>query len=597
MPNEVSLCMIVRDEEENLKRCLESVKDVVDEIIIVDTGSTDNTVEIAKSYGAKVYYFQWCNDFSAARNETLKYASKDWILILDADDELCGEDKDKLRALLNSGLDENVVYFFETLNYFGSTIDSSNITINLNPRLFKNNHGYFYQGKVHNQLVGSTDELEGAVCPIKIYHYGYLEKYIHSKDKRKRNIALLEDQIKTEPDKKYACFNLGNEYFALNDKRKALEYYYKAFEDFDPHVGYGSTLIIRIVISNYILKQYEDALEFINNGVKYYPDFTDLYFLKGLIYKEQNKPTLAINELKKCIELGDPPAELKFLYGTGGFRAFFELANVYMEYKDIDIAYKFYIETIRAKPDFLVPLYNITRILKERETPVEEFKKIIENFFTEFPKAYPIIADLFYSEGYFETALEYIEKCIDAKLFSENLLIFKVKCLARTGRFDECIKIDTACANKQLQLQLNMYKAISLIMADKYTLARALIDQLDDSSLHVFQKKMIEVYKQLVNLFTNTPARILSEDADERYYTQFIFEILEIFLANRLFDKHEKALNLLNLISDKSVLLQLGKLYYKYGYVETAKKEIIRSVKTFEAIDDEGIDILKEANR
>ena len=88
MRNEVSLCMIVKNEENYLPNCLNSIKDIVDEIIVVDTGSTDKTVDIAKSFGAKVYYFPWRNNFSEARNESLKYATKDWILILDADDEL-----------------------------------------------------------------------------------------------------------------------------------------------------------------------------------------------------------------------------------------------------------------------------------------------------------------------------------------------------------------------------------------------------------------------------------------------------------------------------------------------------------------------------
>jgi len=83
MKNEVSLCMIVKNEETYLPRCLSSIKDIVDEIIIIDTGSSDRTIEIAKSFGAQVHYFQWNNNFGEARNESLKYATKDWILILD----------------------------------------------------------------------------------------------------------------------------------------------------------------------------------------------------------------------------------------------------------------------------------------------------------------------------------------------------------------------------------------------------------------------------------------------------------------------------------------------------------------------------------
>mgnify|MGYP001386520006 CR=1 FL=1 len=83
----ISLCMIVKNEEDVLIRCLESVKYIVDEIIIVDTGSTDSTVEIAKKYGARIFYYKWDDSFSSARNYSLEKATKEWILIMDADDE------------------------------------------------------------------------------------------------------------------------------------------------------------------------------------------------------------------------------------------------------------------------------------------------------------------------------------------------------------------------------------------------------------------------------------------------------------------------------------------------------------------------------
>ena len=97
--------MIVKNEEKYLPQCLNSIKDIVDEIIIVDTGSIDKTVEIAESFGAKVYHYKWNNSFSEARNESLKYANNDWILIMDADDEFCSDDKEKFKELLNGDMD------------------------------------------------------------------------------------------------------------------------------------------------------------------------------------------------------------------------------------------------------------------------------------------------------------------------------------------------------------------------------------------------------------------------------------------------------------------------------------------------------------
>ncbi|WP_125154900.1 tetratricopeptide repeat-containing glycosyltransferase family 2 protein [Clostridium rectalis] len=594
MGHEISLCMIVKNEEDNLERCLKSVEDLVDEIIVVDTGSTDKTIEIAEKYNAKIFNFKWCNDFSAARNESLKHASKDWILIMDGDDEFCSGDKVKFRNLIEKDLVDNTIYFFETLNFSGYSVNTTDISINLNPRLFKNNYGFHYEGKVHNQLVNNEKDVVGETYDIRIYHYGYLNKNIVSKDKRNRNISLLKEQIKKGVDKKFAYFNLGNEYFALDDKRSALDNYYKSYDNFDPSTGYASRLIERIVISNYTLKDYDKALEFIETGINYYPDFTDLYYLKGLVLEEKNSPLLAIKSFKKCIDIGEPPSVLKSIYGVGGFRPNYELSKIYMDLKDYDNAYKYSVDTIKTKPDFLAPLYNICHILKEKNINIDDRKTILENFFTDFPREYPIIADLFYMEGDYETALEYINKSEETKTLSEDLKIFKVKSLIYSCRIDECIKyIDSIDRNNLYYFQIMMYKALCFIIKDKYDLAIVSINYFNKSNLSDYNNTTLKVYKELMNLFTNKNTNILSEDKNMIEFTPVIFQICEIMLINKEFYKFEKALNLLNLVSDKSVLLHLGKLYFRYGYNEMAKKEIIRSIKLFEIIDKEGAKILE----
>ncbi|MFD3157158.1 glycosyltransferase [Haloimpatiens sp. FM7330] len=592
MSNEISVCMIVKDEEENLPRCLESIKDLVDEMIIVDTGSKDRTVEIAKNYGAKVYYFKWCNDFSAARNESLKYATKDWILIMDGDDEFCSEDKGKFKELVTN-LKDNTLYYFETLSYIGSIKKSFNMGSNLNPRLFKNNYGYYYEGEIHNQLK-NLNHINAKTEDIRIYHYGYLQKNVIKKDKRNRNIKILKELIKKEPQNKFHYFNLGNEYCAIKQHEKALECFYEVCKEFNPKRAYSPKLILRVVMMNYMLKRFDEALKFINIGISYYPKFTDLYYYRGVIYDMQNKPTLSIRAFEKCVEMGEAPPNLKNICGVEGFLAYDSLSKVYLKIKDYDKSYMYCNKAIKCKPDYLSPLYRIAHIFKLKKTPINEFKKKIESFFKDFPKAYVVAADLFYKEGYYETALEYLEKYESEKELSEQLKFFKGKCLMRTSQFDKCIKYsDTIPKNNLYYFQFLLYKVICFIIIDKNDLALVTINQINENNLSNKDKKTLQVYKQLVNLFIGKPTAILSQDENKQDYTTFIFEICEILLINKQFDKFEKSLNLLNLISDKSVLLKLGKLYYKYEYIDMAKKEIIRSIKMFDVIDEKGIDILK----
>ena len=113
--------MIVKNEEKHLVRCLRSVRDVVDEMIIVDTGSTDKTIDIAKVFGAKVFDFPWTGDFSAARNHSLAQATGDWILILDADEVISSRDFDELKALIRKRTPSPAAYSIVTRNYMNNT--------------------------------------------------------------------------------------------------------------------------------------------------------------------------------------------------------------------------------------------------------------------------------------------------------------------------------------------------------------------------------------------------------------------------------------------------------------------------------------------
>lgn len=611
MKNEVSLCMIVKNEEDYLPACLQSVKDVVDEIIIVDTGSQDKTVEIAQKFGAKVYYFKWNNNFSEARNESLKYASKDWILIMDADDEFYPEDKRALKVLLSGKLNENAVYYFETLSYCGDKIDDDNMTVNINPRLFKNNQGIHYEGEIHNQLICMHNECNIICNPIKIHHYGYLENRMILKDKRNRNITILNKQIKDHPEYKFAYFNLGNEYAASGDMLKALECYYKAYEDFEPERGFSPILLIRIVYSNYRIGKYGDALKFIDIGTGYFPECTDFYFFKAAVFKELKNPVFQIKALEKCIKIGEAPSQMKFLYGVGSFRAYYELGNAYMRLKDYTAAYNYYIEAVKSKSDFIDPLYGIAHILKEKNVPLNEFKESMEAFFAEPSKSYDVIADLFYNERYYETALEYVKKCEKKGTTQENVMMLKAKCLVRTGHFEECININAISEESSSYLYFSMQKVMSGIMLQRYDYAEHIINSFKECILGGYDKKMLKVYSELLKLFKGEPMDILTKNGvkdvsrpiscfdgtqDEKEYMDIILEICEIFLINNKFDELEIAVNLLNLTESKYSLLYLGKLYYKNGYLKIAKKEILRSIKEFEIYDSDGLDILKTVN-
>nr|WP_275297846.1 glycosyltransferase [Clostridium sp. YIM B02551] len=582
--------MIVKDEEEYLATCLESAKDIVDEIIVVDTGSSDRTVAIAKSFNAKIHYYKWNNSFSEARNESLKYATKDWILILDADEELRNESVENFKKLLDGSLNEDTIYFFETLSYYGDSIDKASININLNPRLFKNNQGTHYEGEIHNQLIYSEKKY-GVICKdIKIYHYGYLNKSIYTKNKQDRNINLLEEQIRKNPNNAFAHFNLGTEYSRLDDSEKALQHYYKSYEKFNPRKGYSYLLIFRIAFENYKIKDYETTLKFINIGIEHYPKFTELYFLRSLVYKDMNMPIKQISELEKCIELGESPIQYRCIFGVGDFKAYYELGNVYFNFKDYETAYNYYEKAINI--DFISPIYSIVFILKNKNTPIDEIKKILEKLLDNYSEADKVMAELFYSQGLYKVALEYITKYEQTKVLKEEMVILKVRCLVRTGKFEECINLEDMDIKSKYYIYFLVHKVFSSILTNKNENALKLISSLNGEGLSDYNKKLIKVYTQCMNIFMNGEVSEISNDENETECLEMILEICEVLLINDKFEDLNIAVNLLNLISNKSALLELGKLYYNQGFIELGKTEILRSIKEFEVYDRVGLNML-----
>ena len=188
----ISLSMIVKNEEKYLRDCLESVKGVVDEIILVDTGSSDNTLKIAGEYGAKIFYFKWINDFSAARNFSLEHCTGDWILYLDADERLSGKSINQLKKL--TGKKDKVAYYCQVCS-----VDEVNNrpSIMSYVRLFPNEKALRFEGAIHEQIEYSLkqNKIRIANSAIEIIHIGYNLTKDGLILKAKRNLDILSSGI------------------------------------------------------------------------------------------------------------------------------------------------------------------------------------------------------------------------------------------------------------------------------------------------------------------------------------------------------------------------------------------------------------------
>ncbi|WP_426351234.1 tetratricopeptide repeat-containing glycosyltransferase family 2 protein [Alloiococcus sp. CFN-8] len=594
MNNSISLCMIVKNEEEYLPQCLESAQGIVEEIILVDTGSTDRTVEIAETFGAKVYHYPWNNNFSEARNFSLEKATKNWIFILDGDDVIFPEDQKILKSFLEKPLSKDYIYNFETLSYHGDTPDENNVTINLNPRLFPNHLGIHYEGEVHNQLIYPENMQNIIFSSTKVHHYGYLDKVIKGKNKSNRTMNLILEQLKNDPQNPFANFNLGTEYSNLNKNKDALDCFYKAFDSFQPDLGYSYILILRIIILNYREKNYENALRFIEIGLKHYPKAADIHFYKALIYKTLAMPLSQLDALEKALEIGESPSPLKFFYGTGTFKAACEIGTLLISLKEYDKAYSFLVKALQYNPRFYNPLYDIAHILTIKKTSIKEMKDILEGFISSDPNRFHILGEVFYTEGFYEAALEYIDLQEKLSGINEKLLDLRLSALLRSGSFEECIALEGINENspEKSNIILKLNQALALVILREYDSAKNLLSHCSSFSPSATEQKQIKVYESLIALLTDEATEDISTIKEEEDYLNIIIDILSILLMNQLYDIFEAAVKLLTLIDNKNILLALGKLYHSLGYTDYAKTEIKRSIQLFDCYDREGLEIL-----
>src|SRR3989339_212964 len=222
----LTLSMIVKNEEKYIKDCLESVKDIADEIIIIDTGSTDDTIKIAESYGAKVYNFEWVNDFSAARNFALGKSTGEWILYLDADERMDANSIHELKRII--GTSQRVGYYctVKSIDREESRDNSMSYV-----RLFANSPEIKFVGKVHEQIVPSLTYCDYTLSrsSILIHHIGYNVSVEDKQKKAARNLPLLLEEYSANKDAYYA-FQLAQTYNVLGDDENASMYFKIASE-------------------------------------------------------------------------------------------------------------------------------------------------------------------------------------------------------------------------------------------------------------------------------------------------------------------------------------------------------------------------------
>ena len=424
----LSLCMIVKNEEKNIVPCIEGIRDIVDEIIIVDTGSNDATPELAAKVGAKVFSYPWSDNFSTARNESIKHATGDYILWLDADDRLKPEEADKLRQLKKMLPPEgNKAYLLRLVNMRGNVVLDESWQL----RIFPNREGIIFQNRIHETVFPSLDRLgiEHIKADIRILHTGYSSDDV-CRSKAQRNITLMQEELKDDPMNFMIWYLLGGAYALINDYPAALSSYLKVARESGwdkTNIPVYANTLLQIGKAHYALKRYDEALKSYYQSLEHLPNDAMVWFAIG-----------------------------ESLFAEGKYA---EAYNAFERVRDENINLSVYI-TPTFKLRYLTQYYTGRCLLElgNIELSVETLHKALE-IYPEFIEAMKILSSIYLRQGEWNKAGEFLKKVIlleqnDPAVLSNLALVYS-KCgkAAEAEKFyREALEIDPNCIEALINL-------------------------------------------------------------------------------------------------------------------------------------------------
>jgi len=381
-PPLVSLCMIVRNEEQNLARCLATVQDLAQEIVIVDTGSTDRTREIAEKFGARVIEMTWCDDFSAARNMFMEHATGKWIMWMDADDVLPADQHEPLQQLLSSLGDAPCAYHFWVNSPEGNENSVANSLTQI--RLFRADSRLRWTRRVHEQISPACEKLgyPEVFTEIRIQHLGYRDPALMQR-KINRDLRLLRMEYATNPQEPGTLLYLGLNLMKTGKHAEALSYLMQAYQvtqnASQQYVAVILSLLVDCLIRN---GQMEHALTISTEAMRRFPKDLGISVQHAQLLFHQRQNTMAINVLRDC--LSRPPVRETFFGSQGllnGREIKMLLARIYTDEQNFRDAERLYQELIADQPTdehlwgYLGALYLTEKRLGDVEYAIRQVDK------------------------------------------------------------------------------------------------------------------------------------------------------------------------------------------------------------------------------
>jgi len=457
----VSLAMIVRDEAADLANCLNSIRSEVDEIVIVDTGSSDQTLQIAENYTDKIYCYEWNGDFSAARNFAISKCIGQWILYLDADEKLDSQNG-SIRQLINNNTDAEV-FCLPLLTCSGAEYERFTVV-----RLFRNTPEYRFTGKIHEQVVVTKPSVVDVAAAPVIWHKFVTHK-TRSK-KRCRNLKLLKQALSSEPDNCFLKYYIGVEWLGLGRYEKALGYFQEAVARISQDRPMFRGPAVRFLVDCLkFLGRLDDAFKVCQNECELNPDYTDIFFDAGAILEEKGDFNKAIDYFHKAIQLGEPPLLFYHSKGTESFLAFYHLGFCYEKIGRYELAEKYYWQALSTNPDYGCPLYSLFLLKVTNSKPTDIFSYFKNNNSFVHDEWAETLAKLFFDVGFPELAAQCYEQSLT---LGADKRVNRIKSLLYSGCVQEALNCINGIERAEMTADITIEEIVAHILNTDYRSAK-----------------------------------------------------------------------------------------------------------------------------
>ncbi|TWH47392.1 glycosyltransferase [Sporomusa sp. KB1] len=565
----ISACVITKNEEECIGRCLQSVKDSANEIIVVDTGSTDATVPIAQQFGARIYPYQWRDDFSAARNYALDQAKGDWIIFLDADEYIAAETIKNVRKIIDkvhgNRKIEAIRCQLNNLEGVGGTLRSSNPCI----RVFRHSPVIRYKGRVHETVFKHEQPVKpGNVSSqmLLIYHTGYTKEKML--EKVRRNTAIVEEEVKNGIIRDMTYCYLSDGCWREGKYEKAIEYAQKAIKqlenlyseiDYKPYVFLiNSMTCIKTYSEEVVTQSCQEAIE-------KFPHHPEIWMFTGLYYRSIGRCEKALAVLLKAVETN---ACYNDFNRNNDFYAlsaevYLNIAQIYEMKNQSSQALEYYVNVLQRDKYNQVAFDGLLALIRQQEpAAVIYFLNTIYTVISEQDIRF-LVEHL--TRLKVKKVLDYYHKNLMDKFGDKKLngLVLFTSC-----KFDEVFPFFADVFRKHGEYDMELLAVVALLVNESPDAADLLGTQLQPA------------FRRIINAYFKTETEVQLTDEDFPVFCDVVAEV--IYLGSR--EQVEKLLDLGKQAFSDETARQIGPFliqqrFFGYGadmtlyYIKRAKPE------------------------